>query len=161
MFQIILSDSYQRLSLLAWLTTRHDQSVDSSSDRVDQSDHFSDQPSTTRLRSSLATQWRRPCQPRVEWPLSCFCCVVMMDCKRTIHTFLGQKSNCLKLHLNLLGLLWIQYFHIIHDVTVVYISLCLKLTGILCHLMGHDCLELAPTITDLSSLVGLSWVASL
>jgi len=65
-----------------------------------------------------------------------------------------STSNYLKLHLNLIGILWILYFHIIRDVTAVYISLHLWLTGILCQL-GHDCLELAPTRTDQSSWVEL------
>jgi len=36
-----------------------------------------------------------------------------------------STSNYLKLHLNLIGLQWIPYFHIIRDATAVYISLYL------------------------------------
>jgi len=49
----------------------------------------------------------------------------------------------------------IPYFNIIRDVTAVYISIYLWLTGILVQL-DHDCLELAPTHT----VVELNWVVS-
>jgi len=38
------------------------------------------------------------------------------------------------------------YFHFIRDVTAVYVSLYLWLTGMLCQ-PGHDYLEFAPTRT--------------
>jgi len=73
---------------------------------------------------------------------------------------LCQKSNYLKLYLNLISLYYgFRTFTLYLICTAVYTSLYLWLTGILCQL-GHYYLELALTSTDLLSWVELGWVAS-
>jgi len=90
------------------------------------------------------------------WKLSMWICANKYNTKtktffQKLYRFSSvSTSNYLKLHLNLIGLLMDSV--LIRDVTAVYISFYLWLTGMLCQL-GHDCLELASTSTDLSSWV--------